>query len=85
MFSSNRRPTAVVPMPWHVGSASERWYTAALAAFIAATSCSCPGAGAGSPVLSEWTIVRIAMSEATCPDACPPIPSHTTYTPRKSS
>ena len=29
--------------------------------------------------------VLISMFYATCPDACPPIPSHTRYTPRKSS
>ena len=48
---------------------SERWYTAAFAAFIAAISGSGPGAGGGSPVFNECTIVRIAMSDATWPDA----------------
>jgi hypothetical protein len=33
--------------------------------------------GAGSPLFTAWAMVRTARSEATCPDAWPPMPSHT--------
>ena len=77
---------AVVPMPRLSCSASVRSKMASFAARMAVLTRS-PACSSLSPRSEPiwWEVMRTAISLATSPAACPPIPSATMNTPRSAS